>query len=53
MSETVPEAGPVHLDDYAPIVGREEVADLRALASRLGGRTVRIDQLDGRGWRRG
>ncbi len=42
MSETVPEAGPVHLDDYAPIVGREEVADLRALASRLGGRTVQM-----------
>jgi trehalose synthase len=32
----------VRLEDYVPIVGTEQVADLKALAARLGGRTVQM-----------
>jgi len=32
----------IHLDDYAPIVGAPEIAELRALAGRLQARTVQM-----------
>jgi trehalose synthase len=40
VSLSVPITESVRLEDYAPIVGAAEVAELRALASRLSGRTV-------------
>ncbi len=33
---------PVHLADYAPILGEPEIAELRAMAGRLQGRTVQM-----------
>lgn len=40
MNATKPKTRAVHLDDYTPIVGAPEIQELRALASRLQGRTT-------------
>ena len=42
MSTTTAVPRLVHLDDYAPIVGAPEIAELRALAAPLQGRTVQM-----------
>ena len=41
-SVTSPEAHPIHLDDYIPLIGAPEVDELRALAAQLSGRTVQM-----------
>ncbi len=42
MSAATPMARMIRLDDYAPVLGEGEVAELRALASGLQGRTVQM-----------
>ena len=42
MSTTMPIPRLIHLDDYISVLGEPEVAELRALASRLEGRTVQM-----------
>lgn len=42
MSATTQAAHVIHLDDYGPIVGAPEIAELRALAGRVQGRTVQM-----------
>jgi trehalose synthase len=42
MTATFPMTRMIRLDDYAPVLGAGEVAELRALASRLQGRTVQM-----------
>ena len=42
MTTTMPLPRLIRLDDYAPVLGSGEVAELRALASRLQGRTVEM-----------
>jgi trehalose synthase len=42
MSETMPIPRLIRLDDYTPVLGEPEVAELRALASRLARRTVQM-----------
>jgi trehalose synthase len=42
MTATPPISRLIRLDDYAPVLGAGEVAELRALASRLQGRTVQM-----------
>jgi trehalose synthase len=42
MSETMPIPPLIRLDDYAPVLGEPEMAELRTLASRLQMRTVQM-----------
>jgi len=42
MSTTIPLPRLIQLDDYIPVLGKPEVAELRALTSRLQGRTVQM-----------
>ena len=42
MNPTVSDAPRIHLDDYAPLIGAQEVDDLRALARQLAGKTVQM-----------
>ena len=42
MSTTMPIPRIIRLDDYTSVLGEPEVAELRALASRLEGRTVQM-----------
>src|SRR3990172_3752525 len=42
MSTTMPNPRLIQLDDYIPVLGEPEVAELRALAARLHGRTVQM-----------
>ncbi|HUZ46290.1 MAG TPA: glycosyltransferase [Terriglobia bacterium] len=42
MKATKPQTRTLHLDDYSSIVGAPEILELRALASRLRGRTVQM-----------
>lgn len=42
MSTAMPLPRLIHLDDYTPLLGEAEVAELRALAGRLQGRTVQM-----------
>jgi len=42
MSEATTATRSAHLDDYIPIVGAPEIAGLRALASKLSGRSVQM-----------
>ena len=42
LSKTIVQAGPAPLDHYVPIVGAAEISGLRALASKLSGRTVQM-----------
>ena len=42
MTDIRVDAPSVHVDDYVALVGAQEVADLRALAARLAGRTVQM-----------
>jgi trehalose synthase len=42
MSTTMPIPRLIHLDDYIPVLGEPVVAELRALAARLQGRTVQM-----------
>jgi trehalose synthase len=41
-ASATPVVRPVSLDDYVPLIGIEEIDDLRALARRLAGRTVQM-----------
>ena len=41
MTQTPTQTRLLHLDDYVPVLGAAEVAELRALAAPLAGRTVK------------
>src|SRR4029077_4455133 len=41
-SETLSDPHLIHVEDYVPLVGAQEVDDLRALAKQLAGRTVQM-----------